>query len=95
MVVQPASYSPPQAGMNPAAEDSIPTVTPTRGLPGKSAPGKTNPAQAQTLISEADLDQIDTVTTQALLSPQTMEKILEAKNGNLHSPGTSKTGPNP
>lgn len=47
MVIQPASYSPPQAGMNPAAEDSIPTLTPTRGLPGKSAPGITHQAKVK------------------------------------------------
>jgi tetratricopeptide (TPR) repeat protein len=79
MVIQPASYSPPQAGMNPAAEDSIPILTPTRGLPGKSAPGKTNPAQAKTVISEADLNQIDTEPPRRYYRPRQWKRYWKPR----------------
>jgi tetratricopeptide (TPR) repeat protein len=79
MVIQPASYSPPSAGMNPAVEDSIATLPPTTGLPGKSAPGKTNPAQAQTLISEADLNQIDTVQPRRYYRPRQWKRYWKPR----------------
>ena len=91
MVIQPASYSPPQAGMNPAAEDSIPTLTPTTRVTRKirARQNQSGPSQNTHKRGRPRSDRYR--TTQALLSPQTMEKILETKNGNLHSPGTSKT----
>lgn len=60
MIIQPASFSPPPAIMNQAAGEEIPTVVPTSSSPGKSTPGLTNPAKAKTVISDADLDQIET-----------------------------------
>ena len=79
MVIQPASYSPPSVGMNSAAEDSIATLPPTTRLPGKSAPGKTNLAQAQTLISEDDLSQIDTAQPRRYYRPRQWKRYWKPK----------------
>jgi tetratricopeptide (TPR) repeat protein len=79
MVIQPASYSPPQPGMDSANQDSIATLPPTTRLPGKSAPGKTNPAQAQTLISEADLDQIDTAPPRRYYRPRQWKRYWQPR----------------
>jgi tetratricopeptide (TPR) repeat protein len=79
MVIQPASYSPPSAGMNSANEDSIATLPPTTGLPGKFAPGKINPAQAKTLISAADLSQIDTAQPRSYYRPRQWKRYWKPR----------------
>jgi hypothetical protein len=79
MVIQPASYSPPPVVGSPTAEEAIPTIAPRNRLPEKSVPGINNPGKTKTVLSDDDLDEIDTEPPRRFYRPRQWKRYWKPR----------------